>query len=229
MSERKGSTLHGKSRRLAVGIDAYLADLVFDRHHGETIHGGGVQVLLHVVGRHLRDLAGDFLLLLLGEGIVFYLLAPLLAELVDGLVEVFLHAFVAAEGRAHLVHLLGQLGLDHFLVDGQGVEPGLHEEEFALHHVLKELAADVAVGRIAAGVHHLDFLLDFGEGDEFAADHGHGLVHDAAVFLRGRRHAEGQQRRGKDYCSFNFHMDPQVAKLVPQLFPAGKMLLPCPC
>ena len=176
-----------------------MADFVLDGNDGKALHGGSVDVALDVVRGYVRDILRDFLLFLLGEGVFLDLPAPFLAELVYGLVEILCHPFVPSERRAHLVHLLAQLGVHHFLVDGQGVEAGLHEEEFGLHHGFQQLAADVAVRGHAAGGHHLDFLFYVGKGYEFTAYRGDGLVHYALILLgAGGKSGSGRQGRNAD-------------------------------
>ena len=195
-----------------------MAELVLDRHHGQAVNRRRIDVLPYIIGSYLRHCLGYVLLFLLHEGAFFDLLAPFLTKLIHRLPEIGRHSIVSAKGGAHLVHLLGQLGLHIVLVDGERVDAGLHQEEFAAHHILKELAADVTVRGIAAGAHHLHLLLYFRKGDKLAAHHGDGLIDNVLILLRRRREAAPQQRERYN-CSFEFHTPGMVCKACSKIIP----------
>ena len=91
-----------------------------------------------------------------------------------------------------LVQLAGHI----FLIDSEGVDPGLHEEELGIKHLLEMFASYILVGVVVAvNPHRHDLALKLGEGNHFIADNGDGLVHKAAlVFLGG-----GVPRQGKEH------------------------------
>ena len=117
-----------KSRRFPVGIEADLAELVADRHFGKVFGRRIGQVFLDIIGCDFGNAAGDFLLLLLGQGLIFEGRLPFLAQTVKGLAEIGLDGLIASELGTDAVEPLRELALDHIGVDGQGVDPGLDKE-----------------------------------------------------------------------------------------------------
>ena len=206
LAEGQEPLLDGHRRRLAVGIDTDLAELVFDRDHGKIVRRHGVQELLDVIGRHFRDVPRDRALLVLDEALVLEHLPPLLAQLVQGFAEVFLQFFVAAEIGAELVDAVGQFAVHHIVADREGVDAGLHQEDLGLHHVLQDVAAHVPVGGPALGLHLLHLALNIGDQNHFVAHNGDCLVHEAAlVLLGGEARCQKKGRREDDNSTFHIN------------------------
>ena len=181
-----------------VGVDADLAELVLDRNHRQVFLGDRVQELLDVVRGDLRNRGGDGALFLLGQALVLEELAPFLAEPVQGFPKVFLHLFVPAQIGPELVDAVVQFAFHHLVVDGERVDPGLHQEDLGFHHVLQDGAAHVPVGGPALGLHLLHFALDVRDHDHFVSHDGDGLVHKSALVFLGGEGGRDQQCRRKD-------------------------------
>ena len=129
LAERQEFFLDGHVRGLPVGIDANLAQAVFDGDNRKVLDVGGIQILLHVVRGKFRDIGRDLSLLLLCKTLVLKRFPPLLTQPVQGLPKILLNLRVAAEGCPDLVDPLRHLTFHHILVHGQGIQPGLHQEQ----------------------------------------------------------------------------------------------------
>ena len=168
---------------LAVRIDAYLAHLILCRNLREVAHICSIDIGFNVKRGDLRDVLRNLHLLLLGQGHILKLLLPLLTQLIDGFAEIFLHFVISSKAGADCVHPLVEICHNHFLVDGQGVNFGLHQEHLRFEYVLQNVAAHILVGGISVGAHHLHFLFDVGEHYELSAHYRYGLVYQTVVFL----------------------------------------------
>ena len=110
----------------------------------------------------------------------------------------FFHFLVTAQEGAVLVDAVGQFSVHHVVIDGQGVDAGLHQEDLVLHHPFQEGAAHIPVGGPALGLLLLHGTLDVRDQDDFVADDGDGLVHESAGILLGGKARRQEQGRCED-------------------------------